>query len=83
MKIIEELALSIDAASHAGEEELLRELGEECEQLVRISEGEDRVRLRYFQANTYSGIVGAKSIDTNYIWSWDQPESVQDVLALR
>ena len=83
MKTIDELAHSIDAFSDAGEEELLRGLGEECEQLVRISEGEDRVRLRYFQANTFSGIVASRSKDTNYIWSWDQPESVQNVLALR
>jgi len=31
LKTVDELALSIDDASDAGEEQLLRELGEECE----------------------------------------------------
>ncbi|MCY4090696.1 MAG: LA2681 family HEPN domain-containing protein [Caldilineaceae bacterium] len=83
LKTVDELALSIDDASDAGEEQLLRELGEECEQRLLTAEGEERVRLRYFQANTYSGIVAVKRKDPKYAWNWDQPESVQGILALR
>ena len=62
---------------------MLRQLGEECENRLGTSEGEDRVLLRYYQSNTYSAIIAAKQDDADYTWSWEQPDGVQNVLMLR
>ena len=60
MRTLDDLAHAIDDASDAGDETLLRQLGEECENRLGTSEGEDRVLLRYYQSNTYSAIIAAK-----------------------
>ena len=80
---LDELAFAIDAASDAGDEELLRQYGKDCERRLASAQGTDRVLLNYFHSNTYSAIIKAKWDDSNYAWSWEQPESVQNVLALR
>ena len=82
-KGLDDLALAIDAASDAGDEELLRKYGSECERRLPSAKGMDRVLLNYYRANTYSAIIEAKRNDENYTWSWEQPDGVQDVLALR
>jgi len=80
---LDDLALAIDAASDAGDEELLRQYGKECERRLASAQGMDRVLLNYFHSNTYAAIIAAKRDDGNYAWSWEQPDSVQNVLALR
>lgn len=80
---LDALALAIDAASAAGDEELLRQFGKECERRLVSALGMDRVLLNYFHSNTYAAIITAKRDDGNYAWSWEQPDSVQNVLALR
>ena len=82
-KGLDDLVNAIDAASDAGDEELLRKYGKECERCLASAKGMDRVLLNYFQANTYSAIIEVKRDDENYTWSWEQPDGVQDVLALR
>lgn len=82
-KGLDDLANAIDAASDAGDEELLRKYGKECERRLASAKGMDRVLLNYFRANTYSAIIEVKRDDENYTWSWEQPDGVQDVLALR
>ena len=54
MKKLQDLAIAINAASDAGDEEALRQLGKECEESLDGATGEDRVFLFYCQANTYS-----------------------------
>ena len=83
MRTLDDLAHAIDDASDAGDETLLRQLGEECESRLGTAEGEDRVLLRYYQSNTYSAIIAAKRHDTDHTWSWEQPDGVQNVLMLR
>lgn len=83
MEIIERLAHEINAASDEGNEELLSQLGEECELRLSTAEGEARVLLRYFQANTYGGIIESKSKDANYSWSWELPDYAQNLFLLR
>ena len=83
MPTLDELALAIDAATDKGDEAELRQLADECERLLVTAEGEDRVHLRYYQANTYSGIIGAKQGDPDYIWSWEQPDGIRNILSLR
>ena len=80
---LDNLAFAIDAASDAGDEELLRQYGKDCERRLASAQGTDRVLLNYFHSNTYAAIIEAKWDDSNYAWSWEQPESVQNVLALR
>ena len=83
MKTVYELGSAIDAASDEGNEELLRQLGKECEGRLSNTEGEQRVFLRYFQANTFGAIIQSKSKDSDYLWNWEQPDSVQNLLLLR
>ena len=45
MKKLQDLAIAIDAASDAGDEEALRQLGKECEESLDGATGEDRVFL--------------------------------------
>ena len=83
MQTLDDLAHAIDAASDAGDEALLRQLAGECESRLGTAEGVDRVRLRYYQSNTYSAIITAKQNDADYIWSWEQPDGIQNILLLR
>ena len=83
MRELQDLAIDIDAASDAGDEEALRRLGEECEASLDGAAGDERVVLLYYQANTYGAIVSAKPADPAKLWDWDQPDAVQNVLLLR
>lgn len=83
MPTLNQLAVAIDAATDEGKESLLWQLADECEKLLVAAEGEDRVLLRYYQANTYSGIIDAKQGNTDYIWSWEQPDGIRNILSLR
>ena len=83
MQTLDDLAHAIDAASDAGDEASLRQLAGECESRLGTAEGVDRVRLRYYQSNTYSAIISAKQNDADYIWSWEQPDGIQNILLLR
>ena len=83
MKNLQELAVAIDSASDAGDEEALRELGEECEASLDGATGKDRVFLLYYQANTYGAIVSANTADPAKLWDWEQPDAVQNVPLLR
>ena len=83
MKKLQDLALAIDSASDAGDEEALRELGGECEESLDGATGDERVFLLYYQANAYGAIVSAKSADPANLWDWELPDAVQNVLLLR
>ena len=83
MRTLDELAHAIDAAADAGDETLLRQLGDECESRLSSSEGEDRVRILYYQSNTYYGIISSKLDDIDSAWDWDQPDGVKNLLSLR
>ena len=83
MQTHDDLAHAIDSASDAGDEALLRRLGEACGNRLSTAEGNDRVRLLYYQSNTYSSIITIKQDDLDHSWNWNQPEGVQDILLLR
>ena len=83
MQTLDDLAHAIDSASDAGDEALLRRLGEDCESRLSTAEGEDRVRLFYYWSNTYSSIIAIKQHDPDYVWSWKQPDGTQNILLLR
>lgn len=57
MRSLEDLARAIDLATDVGDETSLRQLCDECESRLNTAEGEDRVRIRYYQTNTYSAII--------------------------
>ena len=80
---LDDLAQEIDTASDAGDETSLRRLGDVCKDRLPTAEGIDRVRLLYYRSNTFSSIITIKGNDPEYIWSWDQPEGVANILLLR
>ena len=80
---LDDLAHAIDTASDAGDETSLRRLGDVCKDRLRTAEGLDRVRLLYYRSNTFSSIIAIKGNDPEYIWSWNQPEGVENILLLR
>lgn len=80
---LNDLAHAIDLASDLGDVAELRQLGKECERRLVFAEGEDRVLLQYYQSNTYSAIITTKQHDMEYIWSWEHPDAIQNVLLLR
>lgn len=84
MQTLDDFARAIDAASDAGDEALLRQLAVKCEERLNATvDGPDRVLLRYYQSNTYSAIIEAKHNDSAYLDSWEQPESIRNLLSLR
>ena len=83
MQTIDDLAHAIDTALDAGDEALLRRLGEDCEGRLSTAEGEDRIRLLYYWSNTYSSIIATKHNDHDYVSNWKQLEGVQNILLLR
>ena len=83
MRTLVDLAHAIDDASDAADEELLRQLGEECEHWLDTAKGEDRVRLLYYQSNTYSAVIASKGHDAANVWDWEQPDGIQNLLLLR
>ena len=83
MKKLQELAVAIDSASDAGDEDALRHLAKECEESLDGAKGEARVFLLYYQANTYGAIVTAKTAGPAKRFDWDQPNAVLNVLLLR
>ena len=80
---LDDLAHAIDTASDAGDETSIRRLGDVCEDRLSTAEGVDRVRLLYYRSNTFSSIIAIKGNDPEYIWSWNQPEGVENILLLR
>ena len=79
-----ELAHAIDAATDSGDVESLRFLSKVCEQKLKTATVEERVTLLYYQSNTHYGIfIISRRQDIDYIWNWEQPESIKSVLLLR
>lgn len=78
-----ELGSQIDLACDAGDATTLQRLGQKCREMLEDAIGEQRVLLRYYEANSHAGIYAIKSIDTAYAWGWSQPETIAEVLALR
>lgn len=75
---LSELAKAIDAATDSGDEESLRYLSKECEQKLGTATPEERVILLYYQSNTYYGLFrNSKHQNYDYIWNWEQPESIK------
>ena len=79
-----ELAQAIDAAADYGDEKSLRNLSKECEQKLETATPEERVILLYYQSNThYVRFNTPKQQNDDYIWNWEQPDSIKSVLLLR
>ena len=79
-----ELAQAIDAATDSGDVEFLRFLSKECEQKLKTATAEERVTLLYYQSNTHYGIfIVSRRQDIDYIWNWEQPDSIKSILLLR
>lgn len=81
---LSEIAQAIDSATDSGDVESLRYLSKECEQRLRTATAEERVKLLYYQSNTHYGIfIISRRHDIDYIWNWEQPESIKSILLLR
>ncbi len=77
------LGKQIDAACDAKDEKTLAVLAQECRDKLEVATDEQRVILRYYEANSYAGIFAVRSTGTDYAWGWNQPENIAEILALR
>ena len=78
-----ELGKRIDAANDARNKVALRALIQECRDKLEVATGKQRVPLLYYEANAHAGIYAINSTDTAYAWGWNQPETIDEILALR
>ena len=83
MTKLADLGRAIDAAADIGDESRLRELGDRCRDRLTTATGEARVLLHYYRSNTYAGIISCKRGDVDYVWSWEQPDGIKNILSLR
>lgn len=83
METLDDLGQAIDKASDTGNEAALGNLAHECEKRLDFAVGSERVILLYYKSNAYAGIVNSKTRDFDYVWSWNQPDSVKNLLELR
>ncbi len=77
------LGKQIDAACDAKDETALQSLAQKCQEKLEVATDEQRVLLRYYEANTHAGIYTVRSAGKDYAWSWNQPETINEILALR
>lgn len=83
MTELADLGRAIDSSADIGDEARLQELSDECRNRLSTATGEERVLLHYYRANAYAGIISCKYGDTDYVWSWEQPDGVENALSLR
>lgn len=83
MPTLAELAQAIDAASNASDSKRLRELAAICDRQTAVVTGQDKVLLHYYHSNTYAALIATKRRDSEYLWSWKQPDGIQNILLLR
>ena len=83
MRTLDDLAQAVDAAADAADEPMLRRLGKECESRMATAKDQERVFLRYYQANVFASIISSKHTDADYTWSWEEPDRIQNILLLR
>ena len=80
---ISTLAPLINAASDEGDTDALHRLALTCAEGAENCEGPYRVILRYFESNAYAGLADASAHDLAGSWSWDQPNLISQIFALR
>ena len=81
---LSEIAQAIDSATDSCDVESLRYLSKECKQRLRTATTEERVTLLYYRSNTHFGMhKNSKQFNNDYIWNWEQPESIKSILLLR
>lgn len=78
-----ELGTRIDAANDARDKEALWALIQECHDRLESATDQQRVFLHYYAANAHAGIYNVKSTNAAYAWGWNQPETIDEILALR
>ena len=83
MTKLADLGRAIDNAAEIGDEARLRRLGDECKDRLTTATGAARVLLHYYRSNTYAGIISGKHGDVDYVWSWEQPDGIENILSLR
>lgn len=81
--LIEKIARQIDAAADDNDTGRLLELSKQCQNEIENADATNKVKLRFFEANCYGGLVALKSTDEEYSWSWNTDERVSEILALR
>lgn len=80
---LDELAKKIDHYSDISDSDQLSRLVNECLQHAAIAKGTERVILHYFESNAHAALRKIKCADENYLWGWEQPEAIAEILALR
>lgn len=81
---LEKFGQKIDFFIESANEKKLTYFLQECLRLQEIvSKSQDKVSLFYFEANIHAALHAIKSNNESYLWSWEQPESTDQILALR
>lgn len=80
---ISALAQEVNSASDDGDIDALRRLAGECAEGAEACDGPRRVILRYFESNAFGGIADQTGRDAAQSWSWEHPDLIAQILALR
>jgi len=80
---IENIGHQIDTAEDNKDVDQLLELSQLCQVRLKKVNGENRVILRFYEANCFSAIAKIKCSDEGYLWGWNNDEKVSEILALR
>ena len=83
MNSLDELAMSIDAASKMRDSSKLLRSIDECDRRLGMASSPDRVLLHYFRSNAYAGVIASNKSNSDDLWSWDEYNSAQVAYSLR
>lgn len=79
---LEDLSKKIDSMSDLKNEDELSNLIHVCNFSLETATGTAQVDLLYLKSNAFAGIYGSKN-NSDYSWSWEQPELIQQLFSLR
>lgn len=80
---IKTLGIEIDTALDQGDSSKLIKLGSKCVTKLNKESGQNRVILRFYEANCYGALTRIKRQSEGFDFSWNLNEQVAEVLALR
>lgn len=80
---IEKIGCQIDSEEDNNDIEKLLELSKLCQSKLDTANEDDRVILKFYEANCFSAMAKTKSSDADYLWGWNNDEKISEILALR
>ncbi|PCJ30153.1 MAG: hypothetical protein COA90_10240 [Gammaproteobacteria bacterium] len=80
---LDKLSLDIDSAIELEDISELNKLIDRCDKLLENEESKKRSIIFFLKANCYSSTARTESDSSDYMWSWQQSEKIQEILSLR